>query len=213
VIANQPLKTQYVDVEEVHFNPGYGFGGNYAVDSNFVELVTEGEITVTVDGPIQVIRGIGGSPQTVAANSPQVLRAGDAIAIGPRTTFKNEHDGELPATFVSFNLLDPNISGPSQTNDALYQITQGNGTFAPGPLRLVVRRITLNPGQTYARPTSGPFLLIGVEDPNSAFTGYFIGDATNNGTTPANLLVMTLEPVGGKNTTLVYASSTPTPAP
>ncbi len=211
VIANQPLTSQYVDVEELRFNSGYGFAGNYAADSNFVELVTKGELTVTVNGPTQVFRGLGAKPQTGAAGVPQVLEAGDAIAIGPRTNFKTEHTGDAPAVFVSFNILDPNISGPSQANDALYQIAQGSGSFAPGPLRLVVRRITLKPGETFSRPASKIFMVIGPEDPSSSITGFLLGDAINDGKTPAHLLVMTLEPVGAATGTLVYASASPPP--
>ena len=208
VLANQPLTTQYIDVEKVRFDPGYAYGGNDALGSNFVVLVTQGEITVTVDGPTQVFRGFGADPVPAAAGVPQVLRAGDAIAIGPGTHFKNEHNGDTPATLVSFNLLDPNISGPSQANDVRWQLSQANGHFAPGPLRVVVRRVTLQPGASYTRPTAGPLLVFAPEDPNSGITGYLIGDAVNYGKKPEAMFVITFEPVTGTPATPVADFST-----
>jgi len=203
LLADQPLSTQYIDVEKVRFNSGYSYGGNYANGSNFVEVITQGELTVTVDGPTQVLRGFGADPEPAAAGVPQVLRAGDAIAIGPHTLFKNEHNGDLPAIIVSFNLLDPNINAPSQANDVLWQLSQANGHFAPGPIRMVVRRVTLQPGESYSRPTAGPLLIFAPEDPNSSITGYLIGDAANFGKVPEAMFVFTLEPVAGSPSTPV----------
>ena len=211
VIADQPLTSQYIDVEEYRFNPGNGSLGNDGADSNFVEFVTQGEISLTADRPTIVVRGLGGAPQSAPANVKIDLKAGDAIAVGPRTTFMHEHTGASPAVLISFNLLDPNIGAPNQSNDTLHQIMQGNGNFKPGPLRLVVRRFMLAPGENYSTPASKIFMLMGPEDPSSSITGFLMGSATNGGTAPASLLVMTLEPVGEPTGTLVYTSASPTP--
>jgi hypothetical protein len=114
---------------------------------------------------------------------------------------------------ISFNLLDPNIGAPDQANDTLNQIMQASGYFKPGPLRMIVRRVTLAPGDTFSQPASGIFMLTGPEDPASHITGFLQGAATNDGETPANLLVMTLEPVGAPTGTLVYDGGSPTASP
>lgn len=209
VLANQPLTSQYIDVERLIFAAGDGIGENDNRDSNMALIVTAGKVTVTVDGPTQLFKNIDADAQPAEANVPQPLRAGEALVWGPGTHFRIEHRGEAPAVIVAFNILDPNINGPTLRNVALRQLSQGNATFAPGPLRLIVRRVSLMPGETFRRPVGGPLLILGPEDPSASISGYLIGDANNYGATPANLLVMTLEPVGGTSVTPMSASPAP----
>jgi hypothetical protein len=213
ILTKPPAKPNSIHIELADYGTGANTVGGCLASTVFASFVVQGELTGSVTGPpgmfAQVIRGVGGPAEDLASGASFHLTAGDTLAAGAGASYITEHAPGPPAVTIGFAIYtaDSDTCGPSNTTAGISELGLGYGTYPPGPLHLVVRRVLLAPSDTFEQPkTEGQIVVLGHEDPFATFpmSG---SKATNTTDKPVSLLVMTLDPVAGAATPEASPSS------
>lgn len=163
-------------------------------------FVTAGQITIRLEGDAAALRGVG-MTGTPAVLSPTLgtLAAGEALLVPAHVSLTTSNPDDDPATVLVTPILSDTIQDWSlpwnQTTITQDLLATVDATFAPGPVRLALRRDTLTPGETVPAPAAGTFQLVGAESRLLAYlTRSPEGEVTNRENTPIGVLILTVTP-------------------
>jgi quercetin dioxygenase-like cupin family protein len=165
-----------------------------------VIFVISGQLTVTLDQPGQIVHGLGRQqPDPFLAGSPGAVAAGETLLAPPDVNMATGNDTDAPATalFVSVIKDTPRDWETAFAASKLAKIqslvSDKAREFAPGPGRIELSRVTLQPGETLPPPEPGTYRLVGAE---STYLGYLRrspdGSVTNLEKTPLTVLILTI---------------------
>jgi len=167
-----------------------------------VWYVLSGTYTVRADQEMRVARaGANGTTTAVAAGTESILGPGDTLVRPAQAGMELANSGTEPVHLVVWTLGDINVQGPSLPTswDSLPCYPgETSGTAPTGSVRLKLRLVTVAPGSTLSAP-EGAFvqqtLDLTQEAPNLGQKSDY--SLTNQGTEPADLYVVSLEPATG----------------
>jgi hypothetical protein len=175
-----------------------------------ITQVITGELTLRVDGPVQLVRGSGlasgtAGAEAVAAGSEVLLHSGDTAIYDFSLPAEYANHGADPLHLVGGGLLAGSMAWPP----AGMTLLDGNEEYSapalpPGPVEATLIRATLPPqGALPAPPPDSMILEVGVEGDASIGQGAD-GSLRNIGPQEETVYALTLSPAGA-------ASGTPTP--
>jgi hypothetical protein len=134
----------------------------------------------------------------IVAGTTVNLVPGDRILLPAGTPFTWGNPGTVPATALETAIVD-STTGPGSPGAGIgSQALVGDvrpGAPLPARATVVLRRQTLAPGETVPPPAGQTLQGIGADDPRQAAALAVGGDgaATNAGTAPARVLVLTID--------------------
>jgi hypothetical protein len=175
-----------------------------------ITQVIAGELTLHVDGPMQLLRGSGlasgaADAEAVAAGSEVLLRSGDTAIYDFSLPAEYANQGATPLHIVGGGVVAGSRSWPP----AGMTLLDGNEeysapAFPPGPVEATLIRATLPPqGALPAPPPDSLILEVGAEGDASIGQGAD-GSLRNIGPQEETIYTLMLSPAGA-------ASGTPTP--
>jgi hypothetical protein len=162
-----------------------------------IEHVLAGELTLRVQGPLQVVRATGGTPlpaKAIASGTEVVLLAGDTAV----------YDFELPATYHNAG-TDPVqlvagglFAGSPSAPPADYAIATTKERYpAPsvpsGPVTVMLQRTTLAPEAVFPAPPSGSLQVVMTGPELGTLGERSDGSAQNLGREPVVVYALALE--------------------
>jgi len=162
--------------------------------------VLSGNYTVRAEQEVQIARaGENGKATLVAAGTESTLGPGDTMVRPAQAGMELSNSGKEPVLLVVWTLGDINVQGPSlppSWESLPCYPGETSGTAPTGSSRLQLRLVTIAPNATLAAPP-GAFvqqtLDLTQEAPNLGQKSDY--SLVNQGTEPATLYVVSLEPV------------------
>ncbi|MFN8590520.1 MAG: hypothetical protein U0031_03585 [Thermomicrobiales bacterium] len=196
-----PAAADFVSIERWQFAAGEDPAVLVGRSGPTIVLVIEGQLSVTLDQPGSVSRGVGRhQPESFGAGRAETVDAGDALLIpgGVTATMNAAPAGPVEAIFATVladTAHDMQSTGDAEDHASIETLGSTKGArFAPGPARLELSRATLQPGETMAPPDDGVLRLVATE---TMYLGYLRhspdGSVTNLEKAPLGVLVLTVD--------------------
>ena len=161
--------------------------------------VLDGELTLRVDGPLQVTRatGIGAASDAVPADTAVVLNPGDSAIFDYALVARYANRASSPLHLVGGGLLAGWVRGaPAGLTLIDYNYEYPIPTISAGPVDVRLIRATLPPGGTIPVPPPGA-IVIDVGGLADVDIGKGSDGALRNlGPTEATFYVLSVEPIG-----------------
>jgi hypothetical protein len=161
--------------------------------------VLDGELTLRVDGPLQVIRatGIGTDSDAVPAKTAVVLNPGDSAIFDYAVVARYANRASSPLHLVGGGLLAGWVrDAPAGLTLIDYNSEYPISTLSSGPVDVALIRATLPPGGTIPAPPLGA-IVIDVGGLADVDIGKARDGALRNlGPTEATFYVLSVEPIG-----------------
>jgi hypothetical protein len=178
-----------------------------------IDHVLAGELTLRVDGPLQVARSGAapalGSVEDIAPGTMVMLQAGDSALYDQALAIEYVNTGDEPVQLVSGGLFlgRPQVSPPGlalNNFDSLAPLPP----LPDGPVTFLLERVTLAPEVTLASPPPGAMRVL-TSGPRIAYLPKAAdGSVTNLTRDPIESYVLTLFPAGSES-----GAPAATPAP
>ena len=170
--------------------------------------VLEGQITLRVDGPLQVFRGPDADAEVIPENTETVLHPGDTALYDYMLPAEFANQGSRPVRMIQSGFLaaeHPAPLTPFAATDYAHQYPVP--ALASEPVRATLIRATLPPkGEIPARPLGTRIITVGAEGDVSIGEGSD-GALRNVSPKPVAIYVFTLEAAAAESG--LQASATP----
>ena len=167
------------------------------------EHLLAGELSLRVEGPLQVVRSaIGGTPMPAEAGAPGtevVLRPGDTAVYSLERPATYHNPGTDSVHLVAGGLVAGSPSAPP----ADYAIPTSKERYPapplpPGPLAVTLHRTTLAPEGVFPAPPSGSVQVVMTGPEFGSLGERSDGSAQNLGQEPVVVYALVLEPTGAE---------------
>jgi hypothetical protein len=164
-----------------------------------IEHVVSGELTLRVEGPLQVVRAAAnGTPvpiEEVAPGTEVVLRAGDTALYALELPVKYDNSGTAPVHLVASGLF----AGSPPTPPADYAIDSFQERYPapplpPGSLVVTLQQATLAPEEVFPAPPSGAEQVIMTRPALGTLGERSDGSVQNLGWEPVDVYAVVLRP-------------------
>jgi hypothetical protein len=171
-----------------------------------LEHVLAGELTLRVEGPLQVLRATsGGTPApsgAVAPGTDVVLRPGDTAVYNLDLPATYHNAGTEPVHLVAGGLF----AGTPPTPPAEYAIDAVKSRdltspLPPGPLTVTLQRTTLAPAAVFPAPPAASLQLVMTVPEFGTVAERSDGSAQNLGQVPLVLYALVLHPTASAGAT------------